>query len=157
MLFRSREIVDQASKIWLLYGLKMADHERISVAPFLDFALWRNPGISFSLFSQETATGRWILLGLTLGATALLSVWLWRVHSKLAGVALGAIVGGALGNGYDRFAYNSVVDFLDFHALGYHFYVFNGADSAITLGVVLLLYDSLVADRLAPSRAGEGG
>ena len=62
---------------------------------------------------------------------------------------LGAIVGGALGNGYDRFAYDAVVDFLDFHAFGYHWYVFNVADTAITLGVALLLYDSLAADRRA--------
>jgi signal peptidase II len=147
-------IVDQASKYWVLNGLKMANHERIAVAPFLDFELAWNPGISFSLFQQGTATGRWILLGLTLAATALLCVWLWRVGSKLAGVALGAIVGGALGNGYDRFTYNAVVDFLDFHVLDHHWYVFNVADSAITLGVVLLLYDSFTADRRTVPKGG---
>lgn len=150
-------IADQASKFWLLYGLKMEDHERLTITPFLDFALAWNPGISFSLFRQETATGRWILLALTLAATLLLCVWLWRVGSKLAGVALGAIVGGALGNGHDRFVYDAVVDFLDFHAFGYHFYVFNLADSAISLGVVLLLYDSLITDRRARPRVGGGG
>lgn len=149
-------IADQASKLWLLYGLRLGDHERISLAPFLDFELLRNPGISFSLFQQGTATGRWILLGLTLAATALLGAWLWRVNSKLAGLALGAIVGGALGNGYDRFAYNAVVDFLDFHAFGHHWYVFNVADSAITLGVALLLYDSLAAGRRALPSHGAG-
>lgn len=139
--------VDQASKLWLLYGLKMEPHERMRVAPFLDFDLLWNPGISFSLFQQNTATGRWILLGLTLAATALLCLWLWRVANKLAAIALGAIVGGALGNGYDRFTYDGVVDFLDFHAFGVHFYVFNIADSAITLGVALLLYEGLIVDR----------
>jgi signal peptidase II len=85
----------------------------------------------------------------------LLAGWLWRVNGRLAGLALGAIVGGALGNGHDRFAYNAVVDFLDFHAFGYHFYVFNVADSAITLGVALLLYDSLAVGRRAqPSHGG---
>jgi signal peptidase II len=150
-------IGDQASKLWLLYGLRMEDHERIALAPFLDFELLWNPGISFSLFQQGTATGRWILLGLTLAATALLGAWLWRVNSKLAGLALGAIVGGALGNGCDRFAYNAVVDFLDFHAFGHHWYVFNVADSAITLGVALLLYDSLAAGRRAMPSQGAGG
>jgi lipoprotein signal peptidase len=149
--------IDQASKAWLLYGLKMADHERMPVTPFLDFTLWWNPGISFSLFPQETATGRWILLSLTLAAICLLGVWLWRVGTKLAGAALGAIIGGALGNGYDRFVHNAVVDFLDFHAFGYHFYVFNVADSAITLGVVLLLCDSLVTDRRPRLRLDESG
>ncbi|MGO8799600.1 MAG: signal peptidase II [Roseiarcus sp.] len=150
-------IVDQASKFWLLHGLGMKDHERIAIAPFLDFELLWNPGISFSLFPQGTATGRWVLLGVTLAATALLGAWLWRVDSKLAGLGLGAIVGGALGNGYDRFAYNAVVDFLDFHAFGYHWYVFNIADSAITLGVALLLYDSLVVSRHAVPSRGAGG
>jgi len=150
-------IADQASKLWLLYGLGMKDHERIAVAPFLDFELLWNPGISFSLFQQGTATGRWILLGLTLAATVLLGAWLWRANSKLAGLALGAIVGGALGNGHDRFAYNAVVDFLDFHTFGYHFYVFNVADSAITLGVALLLYDSFAISRRAlPSHGARG-
>lgn len=148
---------DQASKFFVLYGLEMRDHERIAVTPFLDFELLWNPGISFSLFQQGTATGRWILLGLTLAATALLAAWLWRVNDRLAGLALGAIVGGALGNGHDRFAYNAVVDFLDFHAFGYHFYVFNVADSAITLGVAGLLYDSLAASRrTAPSLDHDG-
>ena len=146
-------ILDQASKHWLLYGLGMQDHERMAIAPFLDFELLWNPGISFSLFPQGTPAGRWILLLLTLAATVLLSVWLWRVNSRLGGLGLGAIVGGALGNGYDRFTYNAVVDFLDFHLAGYHFYVFNVADSAITLGVALLLYDGLFASLRAPPLA----
>jgi signal peptidase II len=149
--------IDQASKLWVLFGLKMAAYDKITITPFLDFELLWNPGISFSLFQQDTATGRWILLGLTLAATALLCVWLWRVNSRLAGIALGAIVGGALGNGYDRFVYNAVVDFLGFHAFGFHWYVFNIADTAITLGVVLLLYDSLLADRRAPAQSGGRG
>lgn len=148
---------DQASKLWLLHGLKMVAHDRITIAPFLDFELLWNPGISFSLFQQDTAAGRWILLGLTLAATLLLSVWLWRVNNRVAAIALGAIVGGALGNGYDRFAYDAVVDFLDFHAFGYHWYVFNVADTAITLGVALLLFDSLAADRRREPRDGGDG
>ena len=148
---------DQASKLWLLYGLKMQDGEKIPVAPFLDLELLRNPGISFSLFPQGTATGRWILLGLTLAATILLSEWLRRVRGRLAGLALGAIIGGALGNGCDRFAYSSVVDFFDFHAFGHNFYVFNLGDTAITLGVALLLFDGLVLERRAQPQGGAGG
>lgn len=147
--------LDHASKWWLLYGLKLQGDERVAVAPFLDFELRWNQGVSFSLFQQDTAAGRWMLLGLTLLATILLSVWLWRVGSRLAAFGLGAIVGGALGNGYDRFIYGAVVDFLDFHAFGYHFYVFNLADSAITVGVVILLLDSLLSDRRARPPAGE--
>jgi signal peptidase II len=95
------------------------------------------------------------LLAVTLAATLLLCLWLWRARNTLTGLGLGAIVGGALGNGYDRFIFGAVVDFLDFHAFGYHFYVFNLADSAITLGVALLLFDALLAERRARRSAGE--
>ena len=134
--------LDQASKLWLLFGLGMVDRERISVAPFVDFILLFNPGISYSLFPQQSPTGRWILLAATLGATLLLCFWLWRSTRPIASLALGAIIGGALGNGVDRFAYGAVVDFVDLHVGARHWYVFNVADSAITIGVVLLLVDA---------------
>jgi signal peptidase II len=146
---------DHASKYWLLYGLRLHENERFGVAPFLDFVLRLNNGISFSLFQQDAPAGRWALLGLALAATILLSLWLWRVNSRLAALGLGAIVGGALGNGLDRFVYGAVVDFLDFHAFGYHFYLFNVADSAITLGVAALLLDGLLSDRRARRAADE--
>ena len=140
-------VLDQGSKLWLLDGLKMVDHERIVVTPFFDLILSWNPGISYSLFPQTTETGRWALVALTLAATILLALWLWRTSGLIAGLALGAIIGGALGNGFDRFAYGAVVDFCAFHAFGWYFYVFNLADTAITLGVVALGYDSLFAER----------
>jgi signal peptidase II len=87
------------------------------------------------------------LLGLTILAIVLLGVWLWRTTGQLGALALGAIIGGALGNGYDRFAYGAVVDFCDFHAFGWHWYVFNIADTAIVLGVAFLAYDSLFVER----------
>jgi signal peptidase II len=145
-------VVDQTSKLWLLYGLKMVDHERIAVTPFFDIILAWNPGISYSLFPQSTEAGRWALLAVTAGATILLGFWLWRVASRLAALGLGTIIGGALGNGYDRLAYGAVFDFCDFHVLGWHWYVFNIADTAIVLGVAILAYDSLLADGGARKR-----
>ncbi|MGA2043919.1 MAG: signal peptidase II [Roseiarcus sp.] len=142
--------LDQASKAWLLYGLRLHDFERIAVTPFLDIELLWNTGVSFSLFPQGTAAGRWILLGLTVAATLLLAGWLWRVASRLAAAGLGAIVGGAIGNGYDRFVHGAVVDFVDLHVAGYNWYVFNVADAAITVGVVALLFDGLLAGRRVP-------
>ena len=139
--------LDQASKAWLLYGLRLHDFERVAVTPFLSIELLWNTGVSFSLFPQGTAAGRWILLGLTVAATLLLGGWLWRVASRLAAAGLGAIVGGAIGNGYDRFVHGAVVDFVDFHVAGFQWYVFNVADTAITLGVIALLADSLLAGR----------
>ena len=143
---------DQASKLYLLHGLKMVEGQRIALTPFFDLYLMGNTGISYSLFQQTTAAGRWALLGVTIVATILLSIWLWRISGLLSALALGAIIGGALGNGYDRFAYGAVVDFCDIHLLGWHFYVFNVADTGITLGVVLLLYDGLFAEKRQRAR-----
>jgi len=139
--------LDQASKLWLVDGLKMVEGQRIVLAPFFDIRLMWNTGISYSLFQQTTEGGRWALLAVTIAATALLGVWLWRVSGLTAALALGAIIGGALGNGYDRFAYGAVADFCDFHIQGWHWYVFNIADTAIVLGVVALAYDGLFAER----------
>ena len=146
---------DQTSKLSLLYGLKMVEGQSIKIAPFFDIHLLWNPGISYSLFSQATAGGRRALLGFTIVAVLLLGLWLWRVSGRLAALALGAIIGGALGNGYDRLAYGAVADFCDFHIGNWHWYVFNIADTAIVLGVALLAYDGLFAEKRAP--AGQAG
>jgi signal peptidase II len=143
--------LDQASKVLVVHGLAMEEREPIVLAPFLNLALRWNHGISFSLFEQDTPLGRMILLGFTLAATILLCVWLWRTHDRLAGFALGAIIGGAIGNGLDRLVYGAVVDFLDLHAFGRNLFVFNVADAAINLGVGLLLIDALFSARLRPA------
>jgi signal peptidase II len=140
-------VADQASKLWLLYGLGMVEGQLIKVTPFFNVYLLWNPGVSFSLFPQTTATGRFTLLALIIFATLLLGVWLWRTSGRLPALALGAIIGGALGNGYDHFAYGAVADFCDFHVNRWHWYVFNVADTAIVLGVAALAYDGLFAER----------
>jgi signal peptidase II len=140
---------DQASKLWLLYGVGMVPQQLIAVTSFFNIYLLWNPGISYSLFPQATAVGRLALLAITLFATVLLGVWLWRTRGGVSALGLGAIIGGALGNGYDRFAYGAVADFCDFHIGGWHWYVFNIADTAIVLGVVALAYDGLFAERRA--------
>ena len=128
--------LDQASKVLVVYGLAMGEREPIVLAPFLNLALRWNHGISFSLFEQDTPLGRMILLGFTLAATILLCVWLWRTHDRLAAFALGAIIGGAIGNGLDRLVYGAVVDFLDLHAFARNLFVFNVADAAINLSLI---------------------
>ena len=143
--------LDQASKAYVVYGMAMESREPIVLAPFLNLALRWNHGISFSLFQQDTAGGRMILLGFTLAATIFLGVWLWRARDRLAALALGAIIGGAVGNGLDRFAYGAVADFLDLHAFGRNLFVFNVADAAINLGVGLLLIDVLLGARARPA------
>jgi signal peptidase II len=135
--------LDQASKLAVVRYFDGDGGPSFALAPFLDVTMRWNPGISFSLFAQETATGHWLLLGVTLAVTALLGLWLWRARGALIGLGLGAIIGGALGNGYDRLAHGAVADFLDLHAFGRHFFVFNLADAAINVGVALLVIDGL--------------
>ena len=143
---------DQASKFVVVHGFVAEGQPPLFLTPFLDLALEWNRGISFSLFSQNTSAGIWLLLAFTLAATALLGVWLWFARAPLVGLGLGAIIGGALGNACDRWAYGAVVDFLDLHAFGRHFFVFNVADAAINVGVVLLIWDGIFG-RSGESRA----
>ena len=141
--------IDQAAKFLIVHGFAGVGEAPTSLGPFLDLNLRFNPGISFSFFPQATALGVSVLLGLTLVAVALLGVWLWRTHNLLIGAGIGAIIGGALGNALDRLSYGAVVDFLDLHLFGRHFFVFNLADAAINVGVALLILESLLARRAA--------
>ena len=146
---------DQAAKAAVLSRLTGKAPDSTALTPFLDLALRWNRGISFSLFAQNSALGLALLLGLTLAATALLGWWLMRSRTHLAAAGLGAIIGGALGNAVDRLAHGAVVDYLDLHAFGRHFFVFNVADAAINIGVALLILDLLLAPR-APKSQNQG-
>jgi signal peptidase II len=152
---------DQAAKAAVLSRLTGNATDSTALTPFLDLALRWNRGISFSLFAQNSALGLALLIGLTLAATALLGWWLMRSRTNLAAAGLGAIIGGALGNALDRIAHSAVVDYLDLHAFGRHFFVFNLADAAINIGVALLVLDLAFGSRgsnrreepLSPPRA----
>jgi signal peptidase II len=141
-------LIDQASKLWLLYVFDIGRRGRVSVLPFFDLELALNPGISFGLFqndSQFTQIGLTVVKAL---AVIALAIWMARSRTLLATIALGLIIGGAIGNAIDRFAYGAVVDFALFHVeIGgntYNWYVFNLADTAIVAGVATLLYDSFL-------------
>ncbi len=141
--------LDQGNKLWLIDVFDIADNQPVRVAPFLDVVFARNPGISYSLLSAHTAIGRWGLVAFTFAATAAIAVWLWRSATILTCLALGLVMGGALGNAVDRLLYGWVADFYYFHVGGFHWYIFNLADVAIVAGVAILLLESLV---LAPGR-----
>ena len=136
-------LVDQASKSWLLHGFGLAERQPVRLLPVLDFVLAWNRGISYSLFTSDGELGRIVLLVLTLGVTALLIVWLRRATTTQTSIALGLLIGGALGNATDRFVYGAVVDFISFHVGHFSWYIFNWADVAIVVGVVLLVFESL--------------
>lgn len=145
-------VADQALKLWLIFVFDLRAHGVVTLTPFIDLVLTWNRGISYGLFQQQGALGQWILLLVTVIAVALLMVWLARSTSRLTALALGLIIGGAIGNAIDRFAYGAVADFVLFTprlgGIGFP-YIFNLADSAIVAGVAGLLYESLLGDRAA--------
>ena len=146
-------LLDQASKLWLLYVYDLGSRGRVPVLPFFDLVLVWNKGISYGLLAQDTALGQWMLLGFKAGAAVFLWGWLARAESRLTAVCLGLIIGGAIGNAVDRFAHGAVVDFALLHlttaTLSFNWYVFNLADVAIVAGVAGLLYETLLGGRAA--------
>jgi signal peptidase II len=141
-------LVDQASKLWLLYVLDIGHRGTVRVTSFFDLVLAWNIGISFGLFQNDSQIAQIALMAIKVLAVIALAVWMARSRTLLATIALGLIIGGAIGNAIDRFAYGAVVDFALFHVqIGgntYNWYVFNLADTAIVAGVIALLYDSFL-------------
>jgi signal peptidase II len=140
--------LDQASKLWLLKIFDIAHKGAVSVTPFFDLVLAMNPGISFGWFQNDGMLAQIVLLTIKVVAVIVLAVWMARSRTLLATLALGLIIGGAIGNAIDRFTYGAVVDFALFHVgtgeNRWEWYVFNLADVAIVAGVAALLYDSLL-------------
>ena len=139
---------DQASKLWLLNVFDLARRGAVRVTPFFDLVLAWNIGISFGWLQNDNQAAQLALMAVKGIAVVALAIWMARSHTMLVTVALGLIVGGALGNGIDRLAYGAVVDFALFHieiaGKTYNWYVFNLADVAIVAGVAALLYDSFL-------------
>lgn len=148
-------VLDQITKYAVLYGLDIAARGKIYLAPFADFVLAMNRGISYGLFPQDGELGRWVLFAIKIGASVLFFFWLRRAVSPLVALALGLLIGGALGNALDRAIQGAVVDFVSLHAFGFRWYVFNLADAAIVAGVLGLLYDALRPNALkSPPKGG---
>ncbi len=135
-------ILDQLTKWWIVSTI-MQSPRVVEVTPFFNLVIGWNFGISFGFFNSDPEIGQWLLPMVVVVITAALVVWLYRIDRLRPAVALGLIIGGALGNLIDRMRFGAVADFLDFHAWGHHWPAFNGADSAITVGAVVLILDSL--------------
>jgi signal peptidase II len=136
-------VADQANKTWMLHVYDIGAKGKVTLTPFFDVVLLWNKGISYGLLPQDSPLGRLGLIGFAFVASLALTVWLARITSPLTAVAIGLIMGGAIGNAIDRAVYGAVADFFAFHAFGFEWYVFNIADVAIVAGVIGLLYDSI--------------
>ncbi len=137
-------VLDQIVKLVLIAFLS-GQKTVLAVGPFLDLVMVWNRGVSFG-FLNSAAAGeiqRWLLVALSLGIVLALVLWLKRIGDRLLALSIGVIVGGALGNVLDRVRFGAVADFFYFHIGDYYWPAFNLADSAIVVGVGVLLYDSL--------------
>lgn len=135
-------LADQLTKWWMLVEV-MKPPRVMPLAPFLNIVLVMNPGVSFGMFGSAPQWVGWALVVFALAIAAALSIWLRSVTERLLAAGLGLVVGGAVGNVVDRVRFGAVVDFLDLHWGDFHWPAFNVADSAITMGVVLLILDAL--------------
>lgn len=141
-------VVDQASKLWLLDVLDIAHRGTVRVTPFFYLVLEWNNGISFGWLQNDSQAAQIALMVVKAVAVIALGVWMIRSRTLLATIALGMIIGGAVGNAIDRLVYGAVVDFALLHLQigekAFNWYVFNLADVAIVAGVIALLYDSFM-------------
>ncbi len=121
----------------------------VEVLPFFNLTLLHNTGAAFSFLATHPGWQRWFFALIAVGASVALTVWLSRIKhdEKLLAIALPLIIGGALGNLYDRLVHGYVVDFLSFHVAGWYYPAFNVADIAITLGAVALIWESIMGER----------
>ena len=137
--------LDRLSKWYLHDVFDLPSKSSIEILRFFSLTTVWNRGISMGMFQADDDTGRWLLIGLTGLITILLIGWLTRAKDSLLQMALALVIGGSLGNIWDRVSYGAVFDFLHFHAFNWSFYVFNVADASITFGVILLLWDALLS------------
>lgn len=135
-------VLDQLSKWWILERI-MLPPRVVEVTSFFNLVLTWNRGVSFGMFNTDSPLNMWILPLLALAIIVMLGIWLRRAERPILVLALGAVIGGAVGNLIDRLRFGAVADFLDVHAFGYHWPAFNIADSAITVGVAALIFDAV--------------
>lgn len=141
-------VLDQLTKAWMLDGFHLREFGRVLVAdPVFNLTYVENTGVSFGLFGGGAA--RWALSVFSVIVATGLAWWATKADRRLLITAIGLVIGGAVGNVIDRICFGYVVDFLDFSGTGVFPWVFNVADSAITVGVILLILDSFLSERHA--------
>jgi len=141
--------LDQLSKYWILSVLRLGEQQTHEVLWPLQFTRIWNEGVSFGLLQAQHDVVRWGLVLFSVGVAVLLAAWARNQARLLAALGLGMVIGGAIGNAIDRARFGAVVDFIDVQRLGFFPWIFNVADSGITIGVILLLLDSFRPQRPA--------
>ena len=151
-------LTDQALKIWLLVGFGLIDYVQqngpLALTSFFDLVLVWNKGISYGWFPQEGPVGQFILITVAALASGLLIAWLRQMRFHMTAVGAGLILGGAIGNAFDRVMHGAVVDLFHFHWGDFSWYIFNLADVWIVLGVLVLMYDSFLGPSAKSERSG---
>jgi len=145
-------LVDQLTKLWIMEQFNYGASEALT--GFFNLVHVHNYGAAFSFLNSEGGWQRWAFSFFALAVSVVIVVWIGRLspQKKLEGCALALILGGALGNLYDRVTLGYVVDFLDFHWSGVHFPAFNIADTGISVGALLMILDGFLNNR--PSDQG---
>jgi signal peptidase II len=147
-------ILDQATKWVVTFPLQLQARRQIEVVSFFDLTWVPNFGVSMGFLTASSDTTRWLLVGMTTAIALFVAVWLWREKRRDDAWGLALVLGGALGNIVDRIRFGYVVDFLDLHfGVWRPFLVFNVADAAITIGVLLLLIRALLTRKEKPTQA----
>jgi signal peptidase II len=140
-------VIDQLVKWWIIEGFLLPLRGSVPVVWPLSFSYVQNNGVSFGMMQADADLVRWALTAFSVAVAIALVVWARRPDRALLGTGLGLIIGGAIGNAIDRARLGYVIDFIDVQRLGFFPWVFNIADSAITIGVIALLADSFRRDR----------
>ena len=143
---------DRLHKWWTLHILDLPNVGRIRLSDNFDIVMAWNKGVSYGLFQAETTAGIVFLVAFALAIVVGLGLWLAKAENKALVIAIGLIIGGALGNVLDRLIYGAVADFFSFHAFGFYWYIFNVADIWIAVGVGLVLIESFFPNFLGQSR-----
>ena len=141
-------ILDQITKSWISQTLTL--YESVAIFSFFNFTLVHNTGAAFSFLAEAGGWQRWLLTGLALIVSVIIVVWLSRlktVEHRWLAIALALVLGGAIGNLIDRIIYGYVIDFLDLYYKMWHWPAFNVADSAISIGAVMLLIDAIRGEK----------
>ena len=148
-------LADQAVKWWVTGPLALREvGDQIAVNPVFNLTRTNNYGVSLSIFTAQSDASRWALVAMTAAIALAVLVWLLRERKLADIVPLGMVLGGALGNIRDRVSYGYVVDYADFHIGNFTPFVFNLADAAITVGVVIILARSFLIREKRPQEAG---